>query len=157
MFCTLVFDCKFIEVVLQLTFFLLFCEKMAGQVVQGIDTLLSAMKGNIIPDQEYLLQGSLLDSHIEVFKHRLLSRERKYHSRSRISFTRKSFGQSYRSFQTQITRPLWQYFRYIAQYFIVNSILFLNRKILKHRVILDGKGYICKSKTCHLKDSSTYP
>ena len=44
---------------------------MAGQVVQGIDTLLSAMKGNIIPDQEYLLQGSLLDSHIEVFKHRL--------------------------------------------------------------------------------------
>ena len=27
--------------------------------------------GNIIPDQEYLLQGSLLDSHIEVFKHRL--------------------------------------------------------------------------------------
>ena len=45
--------------------------KMAGQVVQGIDTLTSAMKGNIIPDQEYLLQGSLLDSHIEVFKHRL--------------------------------------------------------------------------------------
>ena len=44
---------------------------MAGQVVQGIDTLTSAMKGNIIPDQEYLLQGSLLDSHIEVFKHRL--------------------------------------------------------------------------------------
>ena len=30
---------------------------MAGQVVQGIDTLTSAMKGNIIPDQEYLLQG----------------------------------------------------------------------------------------------------
>lgn len=44
---------------------------MAGPVVQGIDTLASAMKGNIIPDQEYLLQGSLLDSHIEVFKHRL--------------------------------------------------------------------------------------
>ena len=44
---------------------------MSGTVVQGIDTLTSAMKGNIIPDQEYLLQGSLLDSHIEVFKHRL--------------------------------------------------------------------------------------
>lgn len=44
---------------------------MAGPVIQGIDTLASAMKGNIIPDQEYLLQGSLLDSHIEVFKHRL--------------------------------------------------------------------------------------
>ena len=43
---------------------------MAGPVIQGIDTLASAMKGNIIPDQEYLLQGSLLDSHIEVFKHR---------------------------------------------------------------------------------------
>ena len=44
---------------------------MAMPVVQGIDNLTSAMKGNIIPDQEYLLQGSLLDSHIEVFKHRL--------------------------------------------------------------------------------------
>ena len=43
---------------------------MAGPVIQGIDTLASAMKGNIIPDQEYLLQGSLLDSHIETFKHR---------------------------------------------------------------------------------------
>ena len=40
-------------------------------MVQGIDTLASAMKGNIIPDQEYLLQGSLLDTHIDVFKHRL--------------------------------------------------------------------------------------
>lgn len=48
-----------------------FDANMAGPVVQGIDTLASAMKGNIIPDQEYLLQGSLLDSHIEVFKHRL--------------------------------------------------------------------------------------
>ena len=44
---------------------------MAGPVMQGIDTLTSAMKGNIIPDQEYLLQGSLLDNHLEDFKHRL--------------------------------------------------------------------------------------
>jgi mediator of RNA polymerase II transcription subunit 18 len=44
---------------------------MAGPVVQGIDTLTSAMKCNIIPDQEYLLQGSLVDSQIDVFKHRL--------------------------------------------------------------------------------------
>ncbi len=45
--------------------------KMASPVVQGIDTLTSAMKSNIIPDQEYLLQGSLLDSNIEVLQHRL--------------------------------------------------------------------------------------
>ena len=44
---------------------------MSGPAVQAIDNLTNAMKGNIIPDQEYLLQGSLLDSHIEVFKHRL--------------------------------------------------------------------------------------
>jgi hypothetical protein len=29
---------------------------MAGSVVQGIDTLTAAMKSNIVPDQEYLLQ-----------------------------------------------------------------------------------------------------
>ena len=29
-------------------------------VVQGIETLTSAMSSNIIPDQEYLLQGSIL-------------------------------------------------------------------------------------------------
>lgn len=29
------------------------------------------MQSNIIPDQEYLLQGSILDSHVEVLKHRL--------------------------------------------------------------------------------------
>ena len=40
-------------------------------VVQGIDTLTSAMSSNIIPDQEYLLQGSILDTHVDVLKHRL--------------------------------------------------------------------------------------
>lgn len=42
-----------------------------GNVVQGIDTLTAALKFNIIPDQEYLLQGSILDSQVEVLKHRL--------------------------------------------------------------------------------------
>jgi len=36
---------------------------------QGIEAL--AMKANIIPDQEYLLQGSVLDSHVDVLNHRL--------------------------------------------------------------------------------------
>lgn len=40
-------------------------------LMQGIDTLTWAMKSNIIPDQEYLLQGSILDTHVEVLKHRL--------------------------------------------------------------------------------------
>jgi hypothetical protein len=30
---------------------------MAASVVQGIDTLTAAMTSNIVPDQEYLLQG----------------------------------------------------------------------------------------------------
>ena len=36
-----------------------------------MDSLTSALKSNIIPDQEYLLQGSVLDPHVEVLKHRL--------------------------------------------------------------------------------------
>ncbi|XP_040572335.1 mediator of RNA polymerase II transcription subunit 18 isoform X2 [Lepeophtheirus salmonis] len=42
-----------------------------GPVVQGIATLTTAMTTNIIPDQEYLLQGSILDPHVDVLKHRL--------------------------------------------------------------------------------------
>ncbi len=41
------------------------------QLQQGIDTLTSALKSNIVPDQEYLLQGSILDQHVDVLKHRL--------------------------------------------------------------------------------------
>ena len=33
-------------------------------VVQGIETLTSAMSSNIIPDQEYLLQGSILGGYL---------------------------------------------------------------------------------------------
>ncbi len=44
---------------------------MSGPGLQGIDALASAMVTNIIPDQEYLLQGSILDSHVEVLNHRL--------------------------------------------------------------------------------------
>ena len=44
---------------------------VATNVVQGIDTLTAAMKSNIIPDQEYLLQGSIMDSQVDVLKHRL--------------------------------------------------------------------------------------
>lgn len=36
-----------------------------------MDSLTSAMKNNIVPNQEYLLQGSVLDSAVEVLLHRL--------------------------------------------------------------------------------------
>jgi len=42
-----------------------------GPNLQGMDSLTAAMKTNIIPDQEYLLQGSVLDSHVEHLNHRL--------------------------------------------------------------------------------------
>jgi len=42
-----------------------------GQAQHGMDALTSAMKANIVPDQEYLLQGSVLDAHLEVLNHRL--------------------------------------------------------------------------------------
>ena len=37
---------------------------------QGMEALTSAMKANIVPDQEYLLQGSVLDTSLEVLNHR---------------------------------------------------------------------------------------
>jgi len=37
----------------------------------AIDSLTAAMKSNIIPNQEYLLQGSVLDQYVEVLLHRL--------------------------------------------------------------------------------------
>lgn len=36
-----------------------------------MDSLTAAMKNNIVPNQEYLLQGSVLDSAVEVLLHRL--------------------------------------------------------------------------------------
>jgi len=42
-----------------------------GGLIQGLDTITAAMESNIIPDQEYLLQGSILDNHVEVLTHRL--------------------------------------------------------------------------------------
>lgn len=36
-----------------------------------MDSLTTAMKNNIVPNQEYLLQGSVLDSAVEVLLHRL--------------------------------------------------------------------------------------
>ena len=65
---------------------------MSGPVVQGIDTLTSAMKSNIIPDQEYLLQGSILDNHVEVLTHRLRAlcdnvgagRDEQFHEREMV-------------------------------------------------------------------------
>lgn len=41
------------------------------QSLSAIDTLSSAMKSNIVPNQEYLLQGSILDSNVEILLHRL--------------------------------------------------------------------------------------
>lgn len=37
----------------------------------AVDSLTAALKCNIIPNQEYLLQGSVLDQHVEVLLHRL--------------------------------------------------------------------------------------
>ncbi|KAG5880180.1 hypothetical protein JTB14_001670 [Gonioctena quinquepunctata] len=37
----------------------------------AMDSLSAALKCNIIPNQEYLLQGSVLDQYVEVFLHRL--------------------------------------------------------------------------------------
>jgi len=42
-----------------------------GPNLQGMDSLTAAMQNNIIPDQEYLLQGSVLDTHVDVLNHRL--------------------------------------------------------------------------------------
>jgi mediator of RNA polymerase II transcription subunit 18 len=38
---------------------------------QGMEALTAAMSVNIVPDQEYLLQGSVMDSHVDVLNHRL--------------------------------------------------------------------------------------
>jgi len=47
------------------------CWKMALPVSTAIDSLTAALRSNIIPNQEYLLQGSILDSSVEVLLHRL--------------------------------------------------------------------------------------
>ncbi len=39
--------------------------------ISAIDMLTSALKSNIIPNQEYLLQGSVIDSSAEVLHNRL--------------------------------------------------------------------------------------
>lgn len=44
---------------------------MAQPVSTAIDSLTAALRSNIIPNQEYLLQGSILDSSVEVLLHRL--------------------------------------------------------------------------------------
>lgn len=44
---------------------------MAQPVATAMDSLSTALKGNIVPSQEYLLQGSVLDSAVEVLLHRL--------------------------------------------------------------------------------------
>ncbi|XP_069676914.1 mediator of RNA polymerase II transcription subunit 18 isoform X2 [Periplaneta americana] len=44
---------------------------MSQPVSTAMDSLTAALKSNIIPNQEYLLQGSVLDSAVEVLLHRL--------------------------------------------------------------------------------------
>ncbi|XP_067000556.1 mediator of RNA polymerase II transcription subunit 18 isoform X2 [Anabrus simplex] len=44
---------------------------MSQPVSTAMDSLSIALKNNIIPNQEYLLQGSVLDSAVEVLLHRL--------------------------------------------------------------------------------------
>ena len=56
-------------------FNLVFCRQEWGPLGQPVgtpmDSLTAALKSNIIPNQEYLLQGSVLDSAVEVLLHRL--------------------------------------------------------------------------------------
>ncbi|XP_020290701.1 mediator of RNA polymerase II transcription subunit 18 [Pseudomyrmex gracilis] len=44
---------------------------MTASISTAMDNLSAAHKSNIIPNQEYLLQGSVLDSSVEVLLHRL--------------------------------------------------------------------------------------
>ncbi|KAH0953505.1 hypothetical protein HN011_010142 [Eciton burchellii] len=44
---------------------------MTVPISTAMDSLSAALKSNIIPNQEYLLQGSVLDSAVEVLLHRL--------------------------------------------------------------------------------------
>ncbi|XP_034939774.1 mediator of RNA polymerase II transcription subunit 18 [Chelonus insularis] len=44
---------------------------MSAPITTAMDSLGAALKSNIIPNQEYLLQGSVLDSTVEVLLHRL--------------------------------------------------------------------------------------
>ncbi|CAD6227616.1 GSCOCG00001295001-RA-CDS [Cotesia congregata] len=44
---------------------------MASAISSAVDSLHSAIQSNIIPNQEYLLQGSVLDTAVEVLLHRL--------------------------------------------------------------------------------------
>ncbi|KAL6258693.1 hypothetical protein P5V15_010645 [Pogonomyrmex californicus] len=44
---------------------------MTAPISTAMDSLNAAFKSNIIPNQEYLLQGSVLDSSVEVLLHRL--------------------------------------------------------------------------------------
>lgn len=44
---------------------------MAAPINTAMDSLSAALKSNIIPNQEYLLQGSVLDTSVEVLLHRL--------------------------------------------------------------------------------------
>ncbi|XP_014485512.1 PREDICTED: mediator of RNA polymerase II transcription subunit 18 [Dinoponera quadriceps] len=44
---------------------------MTTSINTAMDSLSAALKSNIIPNQEYLLQGSVLDSCVEVLLHRL--------------------------------------------------------------------------------------
>jgi len=44
---------------------------MTAPISTAMDSLSAALKSNIIPNQEYLLQGSVLDTSVEVLLHRL--------------------------------------------------------------------------------------
>lgn len=44
---------------------------MTTPISTAMDSLSAALKSNIIPNQEYLLQGSVLDTSVEVLLHRL--------------------------------------------------------------------------------------
>ncbi|XP_043475195.1 mediator of RNA polymerase II transcription subunit 18 [Leptopilina heterotoma] len=44
---------------------------MSAPITTAMESMTTAMKTNIIPNQEYLLQGSVLDSAVEVLLHRL--------------------------------------------------------------------------------------
>lgn len=39
--------------------------------MNSVDSLVAASKNNIIPNKEYLLQGSIMDSSVDILLHRL--------------------------------------------------------------------------------------
>ncbi|CAB4069011.1 MED18 [Lepeophtheirus salmonis] len=147
-----------------------------GPVVQGIATLTTAMTTNIIPDQEYLLQGSILDPHVDVLKHRLgglcdnvdpsSSGHETFQEREMVFTIRGSSGQP---LTLRIRRPLdphsdipWQ-LRYVGQAELKNRatvnwvVVFDYEFVAKGFIFRKGRMKVIISKIFKLNSSSNLP